>query len=246
MPLLKVKLEGLELEIGGHGAIASPQEIQDNPRGTTAIALPSAKVFSYGTAALLMALILNPKTHLLLEQTPPAIFARQVLLGNGYRVPEVEVNDGVGDRLAAAALKWDGKEFKPGEPAQCTFFVRAVANEIGLNLTITQTPWDAQYRQPLTLGTVSGLAGLDVYPDGTATWVENLADVRPGDIVLLKGTYTPNWLTTTQAQNALTHVGIAVGNGQMVDRPTRAAPVQRQAIRSQHFAVALRLAGGSQ
>lgn len=249
MPFLSLKVDGFALQVG-RDTVESPPEQRDSlPQSKTkrkrkAQGFVTEKKVCYVAAATLLVLVANPGTHLFLEQTEPAIAARRLILGNGFRTPELPAVSSaptVSDRLVKVALSWDGRDFRPGQPAQCTFFVRAVAEEAGIPLVVTKQPWDAQFRQPLTLGTVSGLAGPDVYPSGSTQWIESIDQIQPGDIVFLRGTYTPSWLTPEQARLALTHVGIAVGNGQMIHRPTRSAPVNRVAIDRKRFAVALRL-----
>lgn len=145
----------------------------------------------------------------------------------------------LGRRLSIAALRWNGRHFNPGQPAQCTFFVRAIANEVGINLGVSSRPWDSHLRQPLTPGTVSGLAGLDIYR--STRWVTTVGQLQLGDIVFFKNTYVPPWLTPEQAKTGLTHVGIYVGGGTVIHRPTESSPVERVSVYSREFAVALRL-----
>lgn len=131
--------------------------------------------------------------------------------------------------VAQVALSWVGREFRPGVPEMCMGFVRHVLSEAGKNPGVTKEPSDgialkAQGVSPATgFFLANSLSGDDI---GQKI---SYQDLQPGDIVTFHSTYG-NW-----GPNVITHVGIAVGNGQMVHRPTRSAPVLKAAINLGNF-----------
>ncbi|MEO1145572.1 MAG: DUF2927 domain-containing protein [Cyanobacteria bacterium J06638_22] len=136
-----------------------------------------------------------------------------------------------GSAIAAIALEWEGREFNPGVMAQCAYFVREVLEQAGVTLTpeITKEPLDNH--QP-GIGMANGF-GAD-----QGDVITDKSQLRPGDIVMFANTYG-NWEPGT-----ITHVGIAVGNEMMVDRPTASRPVQHRPIDTfPNFAGAIRLRG---
>lgn len=125
------------------------------------------------------------------------------------------------DDILRIAGSWVGRMFNPGVPAQCAYFVRAVFLEAGVTLPVTEHPSDGL---PTGEGYADSFAGNDV---GVRIDRENL---KPGDLVMFWSTYG-NFPPQT-----ITHVGIYVGNGEMIDRPTASAPVQRRSIDIFEFA----------
>ena len=66
--------------------------------------------------------------------------------------------------------------------------------------------------------------------------IRSIDQLQPGDIVMWANTYG-DW-----PEGSITHVGIYVGDGQIVDRPTAAAPVKRRPVTTfAHFVGAVRL-----
>lgn len=169
--------------------------------------------------ALFIALVMPP--IILLNMNSAALLGQ--LLGKlsplgavSSLLPISHSQSAAGQQVADAALKWAGKEFNPGQTAQCAFFVRHVLKEAGLNIPIAQLSWD---------GLRGGGEGL-----AAAFFGDEIGDripknqLQPGDLVAFKNTYG------NYPEGAITHVGIYVGNGMMVDRPTAAAPVKHRSI----------------
>ena len=121
-------------------------------------------------------------------------------------------------KIAQAAKKWVGKDFHPGQGEQCMAFVRQVLDEADSPIrdAVTADPVDNKAHG---LGTsfflASSLAGRDL-----GEMVDKIANLKPGAIVFFDDTYG-NYPTGT-----ITHVGVFVGNGKMVHRPTKARPVE--------------------
>ena len=142
-----------------------------------------------------------------------------------------KVDTGQAERITQAALAWVGKEFNPGTREQCMFFVRAVLQEAGVVLApdVTTKTLDGSW-------TGAGIANSIGADQGQV--IERLEDVRAGDIVTFENTYGA-W-----ERGAITHVGIAVSDTDMVDRSTASAPVKRRPLTTfQHFGGAVRLKG---
>lgn len=111
-----------------------------------------------------------------------------------------------GDRIAGAAEEWAGREFKPGETARCADFVSSVIEQSGVN---------APGFEPTVRARDFGEMGQSIDPE----------NMQPGDVVAFNNTY--RWSANDQDH---THVGVYVGDGQMVHRPTADAPVERVAL----------------
>lgn len=124
------------------------------------------------------------------------------------------------------ADEWVGHMFRPGVPAQCAYFVRDVFREAGMELPVTAHASDGL---PTGEGYASSFAGDDV-----GVKVDKLR-LQPGDIVMFLNTYGDF------PQGTITHVGIYIGNGQMIDRPTSSEPVKQRSVDIFHFAEARRL-----
>ena len=253
MSLLKLEFK---LQVGTDGERDRNQSVAIAPPLTEAgakqpvLSLSAAKRWAdqairFGCYAVIVGstlIITVPSLHLAAEQTEFVAALRRLQNGPAMATPSTQSPSTSGQKIAQLAEQWYGKDFNPGQPAQCAFFVRAVLEEAGYSLSVSRNPVDAHLRQPLTMGTVSGLAGTDIYPG--SIWISDVNQVQPGDIVFQKGTYRPDWLTESQWREALTHVGIAVNGGEMVHRPTRARPVVRNSYKTANFAGALRLKPG--
>lgn len=114
---------------------------------------------------------------------------------------------------------WPGREFRPGEPAQCMNFVRHVLRRIGVPLgdTITSAPLDGHWTGPEL---ASSLAGRDLgQPIGA------VAALQPGDILFFDDTYQTGFPPGT-----ITHVAISTGGRDFVHRPTAARPVEKESL----------------
>lgn len=137
------------------------------------------------------------------------------------------------DAIVQAALGWAGRDFNPGQKEQCAYFVRAVFEEVGIKLGVTTNPLDGH-------STGEGFAN-SFYGEDLGQIIKDKSDLKPGDVVMFFNTYGD------YPKGTVTHVGIYVGDGKMVDRPTASAPVAHRGIDAFEFAGALRpkeLVGG--
>jgi len=111
-------------------------------------------------------------------------------------------------------------------------FVRHVLTEAGSPLAdqVTGAPIDGLPTGPAL---ASSLAGHDLGP-----MADRIGELQPGDIVFEANTYG-SWPAGT-----ITHVGIYIGGGYMVHRPTSDRPVEEASLNygwhSYHFRAALR------
>lgn len=128
-------------------------------------------------------------------------------------------------KIVAAAEAWVGRDYRPGVPAQCSFFVRQVLDEAGVTLepVVSQQTLD-QWASP-------GPGVANSYGGDQGAVIDRVEDLRAGDIIMFANTYG-DW-----EEGSITHVGIVVEvNGPtaeqiiMVDRSTMAAPVKRRPI----------------
>lgn len=147
---------------------------------------------------------------------------------------EMLIGNDKGKEIAAIALTWKGQDFNPGRFAQCAYFVRHVLNEAGLEVGVSQSPMDG-VMAPMTRGMANSLSGPDI-----GKIIKDKEALLPGDIVFFSGTYTPSWMTRSQASRVITHVGIYVSDGMMVDRSTASRPVQHRPISTFTFYGAVR------
>jgi cell wall-associated NlpC family hydrolase len=132
-------------------------------------------------------------------------------------------------QVVAVAVSWVGRQFNPGETAQCAYWVREVLDEVGVSVGVTAKPID---------GYSSGEGRANSFGPDQGAVIESPDQLRPGDIVMFANTYG------NFAPGDITHVGIYVGGGDVVDRPTAEAPVKRRPISTfAHFAGAVRLGG---
>jgi cell wall-associated NlpC family hydrolase len=135
-----------------------------------------------------------------------------------------------GSKVAATAMTWVGKDFKPGEAEQCAAFVRQVLKDAGIVVSpdITRQPLDSiMPSSPLTANSFGADQG---------SKIEKKRDLRPGDLVFFANTYG-EWPPGT-----ITHVAIYLGDGEVIDRPTKAGTVRIISIDNfPNFAGGLRL-----
>lgn len=117
-----------------------------------------------------------------------------------------------GSKVAELAKKWEGEFYNKGVGEQCAMFVRHILGKIGLAPAPTKHADDG-FETNLALA--SSFAGDDVGQKHT-----DPHDLLSGDIVLFQNTYG-SW-----PRGTITHVGIYVGNGLVVDRPTFDGPVR--------------------
>jgi hypothetical protein len=132
-----------------------------------------------------------------------------------------------GQKIADAAMGYVGKSFKPGVSAQCAVFVRAVLADAGVSVGVTNAPIDGKSTGPAMANSF--------YGNDLGTIIKDKGALQPGDIVMFFNTYG-SWPAGT-----VTHVGVYVGGGMMVDRPTASRPVQHRSIDTFEFAGALRI-----
>lgn len=132
------------------------------------------------------------------------------------------------EAIVEKAKSWVGKSFKAGETARCADFVRAVLEGVGADSPITKSPIDGQTPNPLT---ANSFFGADV-----GEIKRKKEDLLPGDLVAFGGTYGG------YGPDTITHVGIYVGDGMMVDRPTANEPVKLRPIDTfKHFVAGVSL-----
>lgn len=112
------------------------------------------------------------------------------------------------NKIVENALKWEGKEFHPGVQAQCAEWVSTILDESGVQSGqgYKHTAWCPDFED----------MGTEV----------SFSDLQPGDIVLFDNTYQ---------EATFTHVGIYIGNGEMIHRNTMSAPVQRAKLTKDYW-----------
>lgn len=122
-------------------------------------------------------------------------------------------------KVVEVARSWVGRQFNPGQIEQCANFVRHVLRQAGhpLGEAVTREPVDGLPTGP---SLASGWAGRDL-----GQLVTRVSDVQPGAILFWRDTYEGWWPLGT-----ITHVGIAVGGGRFVHRPTVARPVVEEPL----------------
>lgn len=136
-------------------------------------------------------------------------------------------------RVVATAENWVGKEFNPGVSAQCAFFVRAVLRQAGVRVGVSRKAIDGNVRGDGGRSEGPGMAR-SFFGSDIGLLILNPKDLKPGDLVAFADTYG-NW-----PKGSITHVGIYVGNSQIVDRPTAARPVQKRPISTFKFVAGVR------
>jgi hypothetical protein len=131
-------------------------------------------------------------------------------------------------KLVDVAKAWVGRNFNPGQTEQCMAFVRHCLHEARhpLAQVVTKEPVD---KLETGFYLASSLAGRDL-----GEMVDKVANLKPGAILFFDDTYGDF------PPNTITHVGIYVGDGMMVHRPTVAKPVVMQSLESYgHFRAGL-------
>ncbi len=123
---------------------------------------------------------------------------------------------GGAEKIVATARQWIGKEFNPGVSAQCANFVRAIFKQAGMGLeeTLSRSADGEDYG-------VQEAGSLLKTSIGQV--IKDKSKIMAGDIVTWSKTYG-------DFGNDVTHVGIATGNGMMIDRSTSSAPVRERPI----------------
>jgi hypothetical protein len=124
-------------------------------------------------------------------------------------------------RIAQIALAdaRSGLHYKVGQSARCADYVDRVLRLAGWNTrdTITKQPID-------NLRDTGKYMANRFFGGDIGEIIKNPKDLRPGDLVAFRNTYG-NW-----GKGAITHVGIYVGDGKIVDRGTASAPVLHRSI----------------
>ncbi|UTA48383.1 C40 family peptidase [Simiduia sp. 21SJ11W-1] len=143
----------------------------------------------------------------------------------------------MGDKLVAAAKPWNEQPFRVGAAEQCMNWTREVlvaACGEKFHTLETQKPWDAHLLGPddkLLPEHADSLAG-----DELGTRIDRIEDLQAGDLVFFKNTYG-NW-----AEGVITHVGIALGDGNYIHRMTsHKGIVKTEPIPAADFASGIRL-----
>lgn len=131
-------------------------------------------------------------------------------------------------KVADVAEQLVGQDFAPGQREQCANFVRYVLSKAGLRVGVTSSPIDGLSSGEALANSFFGSDIAEIVVDrskhpGSLT-EEELARVKPGDLIAYGGTYNGYPATT------ITHVGIISNDKQLIDRPTASKPVQKRAI----------------
>lgn len=131
------------------------------------------------------------------------------------------LNNSVGDRVASNAIALVGKSYKPGERERCADFVRFVLRQSNIRVGVTNKPWDTgkQFHN-------GSLMARSFFGKDIGIIFNNSSQFAPGDLIGLTNTYG------NFHRSAITHVGIYVGDGRIVDRSTMSAPVRVRSLTS--------------
>ncbi len=119
-------------------------------------------------------------------------------------------NSDKGSQLANSALKWDGVAFKAGQSRRCADWVSTVIEESGV--------------APAGFKHQTGCTSLQKY--GEKIDPGNLNNLKPGDLVYFRDTYT---------KGEFTHVGIYVGDGKFTHRCTSNKTVQTDSLKGGYW-----------
>jgi peptidoglycan hydrolase-like protein with peptidoglycan-binding domain len=179
------------------------------------------------TAAVAEGLSIRPTQQVSQNVEPPSTPSAKPPVQNAPSAPVAQPTPqpapqpqrDIGMDIADTAKSWAGKSYKPGETERCQDFVNHVLNQTAPGLA-NKIGTTRQAQDGLESGEylASRFSGSDV-----AKKIP-VSEARPGDIVMFKNTYG-NYPAGT-----ITHVGIYVGDGMMVDRPTANAPVKMRSI----------------
>lgn len=113
-----------------------------------------------------------------------------------------------GNQLADMSTAWSGRDFKPGQTKRCADFVSTMIEQSGA------APRGFHHEMSCSeLQEYGAHVGRD--------------QLKPGDIVYFGNTYT---------QGQFTHVGVYIGNGKFVHRPTANKPVKVDSLNSSYYA----------
>lgn len=133
--------------------------------------------------------------------------------------------------LEALSRAHKKEKFRPGVYAQCMFWVRSVLKSKGVNLPVSKHPFDESVRGNVAApGMAQSLSGSDI-----GKQIHRLQDLKPGDLVFYLNTYG------NDPPGSITHVGIYVGNGKIVHRPTASGQVTLERVTKYKFGVGVRI-----
>jgi hypothetical protein len=139
----------------------------------------------------------------------------------------VTTTNPVGQYVAKQALTWVGVDFKPTQTKRCADWVRTVLDQIKVPVGVSKKAYG-----PL-------MADSFFDPD-LGQIILDKSQLQEGDLIMYENTYDGGGSSPIPGKGKITHVGIYVGNGMMVDRPTAARPVQHRPIDTYSFHSALR------
>lgn len=129
--------------------------------------------------------------------------------------------------VATVAKQLDGQSFKSGETAMCAVFVRYAIAKAGYKIGVTQKPIDGHETSEAFANSFFG--------EDIGQIIRDKTQLQPGDLVAFGGTYGG------YSKDTITHVGIYVGDGQMVDRGTMEGTVTLRPITTfEHFVAGVR------
>ncbi|AFY54374.1 cell wall-associated hydrolase, invasion-associated protein [Rivularia sp. PCC 7116] len=120
-----------------------------------------------------------------------------------------------GERVVSNAIAWAGKSYKPGQKERCADFVRFVLRQSNIRVGVTRKPWDAGKQNHNGSLMARSFFGSDI-----GIILTNPKQFQKGDLIGFTNTYG------NFKRGAITHVGIYVGGGKIVDRSTMIAPVR--------------------
>jgi cell wall-associated NlpC family hydrolase len=201
--------------LGGMGLPPYYQESNQSPRSLAppgALQLPTGAYFYQGQffapdGSGLTRNYRSPRFNLQANRTMP----------NLPGLPQLSPgNSDVTNTVVQRAMESAGTLFREGVQAMCAVFVRDVFQRAGVDLGVARAPVDG-------LDTGPALAN-SFFDETVGTVFRDTRQLRPGDIVGFANTYG-NW-----APGTITHVGVYVGNGMMVDRSTSAGNVHHRPI----------------
>jgi hypothetical protein len=145
----------------------------------------------------------------------------------GWAGDSTSFSNGDAAKVVSAAVAWVGKDFKPGESARCADWVREVLKAAGVNIGVAK-------------GSAGPLMADSFHGAELGEIILDASQLQPGDIVMFADTYDGPGRSPIPGRGRITHVGIYTGNGKMVDRSTRSAPVRERKISIFKFHSALR------
>ncbi len=125
--------------------------------------------------------------------------------------------------VLAISENWVGKDFNPGALAQCAYFVREVFESAGMPLPASKDPFSSTDPRAGRYGPgmAVSLIGSDI---GIVRRTASPVEIPAGSIIGFTNTYGDF------EEGAITHVAVGIGDGEMIDRPTAAKPVQKRRI----------------